>query len=328
MDKPKQTIELRLRPKTWDDYIGQSKVKANLRLILKAAEERGEPCDHLLFHGQAGLGKTTLAYIVGREMKANVKTTSGPALEKTGDIAAILTNIEPNEILFIDEVHRLSKPVEEVLYPALESRKLHLIVGKGPSARTLSLDLPPFSLIAATTKASLLSAPFRSRFGAIFKLDYYTKEDIEKIIERSAKLLGVAITNDAVKKLADASRFTPRVANRLLRRSRDWAQVNKRKEMDNEVVENTLNMLEIDHLGLEEVDRHLLEVIIKKFKGGPVGIRSLAAALSEEPGTIEDVYEPFLISQGLLQRTQSGRMATIDAYEHLGLAGSARSPLI
>lgn len=315
-----------MRPKTWNDYIGQSKVKANLRLILRAAVERGEPCDHLLFHGQAGLGKTTLAYIVGREMKANVKTTSGPALEKTGDIAAILTNIEPNEILFIDEVHRLSKPVEEVLYPALESRKLHLIVGKGPSARTLSLDLPPFSLIAATTKASLLSAPFRSRFGAIFKLDYYTKEDIEKIIERSAKLLGVAITNDAVKKLADASRFTPRVANRLLRRSRDWAQVNKRKEMDNEVVENTLNMLEIDHLGLEEVDRHLLEVIIKKFKGGPVGIRSLAAALNEEPGTIEDVYEPFLISQGLLQRTQSGRIATLDAYEHLKLAGTNKNP--
>lgn len=314
-----------MRPKTWNDYIGQSKVKANLRLILKAAEERGEPCDHLLFHGQAGLGKTTLAYIVGREMKANVKTTSGPALEKTGDIAAILTNIEPNEILFIDEVHRLSKPVEEVLYPALESRKLHLIVGKGPSARTLSLDLPPFSLIAATTKASLLSAPFRSRFGAIFKLDYYTKEDMEKIIERSAKLLGVAITNDAVKKLADASRFTPRVANRLLRRSRDWAQVNKRKEMDNEVVENTLNMLEIDHLGLEEVDRHLLEVIIKKFKGGPVGIRSLAAALNEDPGTIEDVYEPFLISQGLLQRTQSGRIATLDAYEHLKLADTNKN---
>lgn len=317
--KDDQTIDSILRPKSWRDYIGQDKVKINLQLIIKAAEERNEPCDHLLFYGQAGLGKTTLAYIIGREMKTNVRTTSGPALEKTGDIAAILTNIEPREILFIDEVHRLSKPVEEVLYPALESRKLHLVVGKGPSARTLSIDLPPFTLIAATTKANLLSAPLRSRFGAIFKLDYYTQEDIEKIIKRSAEILGVSITENAIKKLSGASRFTPRVANRLLRRSRDWAQVYKKNQIDERVVDETLNMLEVDELGLEEADRNLLRTVIKKFKGGPVGIRSLAAALNEDSGIIEDVYEPFLIRLGLLERTPNGRLATDLAYKHLNL---------
>lgn len=310
-------MELTLRPRVWNEYVGQDKVKSHLRLILKAAAERNETCDHLLFHGQAGLGKTTLAYIIGREMKANTKTTSGPALEKTGDIAAILTNIEPNEILFIDEIHRLSKPVEEVLYPALESRKLHLIVGRGPSARTLSIDLPPFTVVGATTKASLLSAPLRSRFGAIFKLDYYSKEDIEKIIKRSATILGVKMEENAVGKLAAASRFTPRVANRLLKRCRDWAQVYKKNEIDGRVVDETLNMLEVDSVGLEETDRNLLETIIRRFRGGPVGVRSLAAALNEEVGTIEDVYEPFLIRVGLLQRTQAGRIATEAAYKHL-----------
>ncbi len=310
-------IELVLRPKTWNTYIGQDKVKANIRLIINAAKERGEVCDHLLFYGQAGLGKTTLAYIIGREMETNIKTTSGPALEKTGDLAALLTNIEPNEILFIDEIHRLSSPVEEILYPALESRSLNLIVGRGPSARSLSIDLPPFTVIGATTKASLLSAPLRSRFGATFKLDYYKTEDIEKIIKQSANLLNVKITNSAVEHLARAARFTPRVANRLLKRCRDWAQVNKKDSINEEVVKNTLEMLEVDKLGLEASDRQLLTAIIENFNGGPVGVRSLAATLNEETGTIEDVYEPFLIQIGLLQRTPAGRVVTAATRKHL-----------
>lgn len=313
------TLELMLRPKVWGDYIGQKRIKAGLKLIIDAAKERKESCDHLLFYGPAGLGKTTLAYIVAREMNANIKTTSGPALEKTGDVAAILTNTEPHDILFIDEMHRLSSPVEEVLYPALESRKLHLVVGKGPSARTLSIDLPPFTVIGATTRASLLSSPLRSRFGAIFKLNYYDNEDIQKIIKRSAKLLGVNMEHRAVERLAETSRFTPRVANRLLKRCRDWAQINKKKEIDEEVVENTLSMLLIDHIGLEEMDRCLLETVITKFNGGPVGIKSLAAALNEEVGTIEEVYEPYLMRMGLLRRTSGGRTATASACKHLGL---------
>lgn len=312
-----ETLELILRPKTWSDYIGQENVKANLRLIIDAAKGRRESCDHLLFYGQAGLGKTTLAHIVAREMNALIKTTSGPALEKTGDIAAILTNLEPHEVLFIDEVHRISKPVEEVLYPALESRKLHIIVGRGPSARTLSIDLPPFTVIGATTRTSLLSAPLRSRFGATFRLKYYNLNDIERIITRSAKLIGVEVAPRAVKRLARASRFTPRVANRLLKRCRDWVQVHKKKKIDEDVVRQTLELLEIDDLGLEETDRHLLSTIIKRFGGGPVGVRSLAAAVNEDPGTVEEVFEPYLIRLGLLERTKSGRVATPTAHKHL-----------
>ena len=312
-----QLIEIALRPKNWDDYVGQEKTKENLKLIIKAAKQRKEPCDHLLFHGQAGLGKTTLAYIISREMNAKIRTTSGPALEKTGDMAAILTNIEPYEILFIDEVHRMNRAVEEVLYPALESRKLHLVVGKGPSAKTLSIDLPPFVVIAATTKTSLLSSPFRSRFGATFKLDYYTQKDIEKIIKRSAGILETSITNEAIKWLASASRFTPRTANRLLKRCRDWAQVHHNKKIDKDAVLKTLEMMEIDKIGLEETDRQLLKIIIDNFNGGPVGIQSLAAALNEERGTIEDVYEPFLMQIGFLKRTPNGRVATREAYKHL-----------
>ena len=312
-----QLIEIALRPKNWDDYVGQEKTKENLKLIIKAAKQRKEPCDHLLFHGQAGLGKTTLAYIISREMNAKIRTTSGPALEKTGDMAAILTNIEPYEILFIDEVHRMNRAVEEVLYPALESRKLHLVVGKGPSAKTLSIDLPPFVVIAATTKTSLLSSPFRSRFGATFKLDYYTQKDIEKIIKRSAGILETSITNEAIKWLASASRFTPRTANRLLKRCRDWAQVHHNKKIDKDTVSKTLEMMEIDKIGLEETDRQLLKIIIDNFNGGPVGIQSLAAALNEERGTIEDVYEPFLMQIGFLKRTPNGRVATREAYKHL-----------
>jgi len=314
-----QLLEIALRPTRWEDYIGQEKVKKNLKLMMEAAKQRNESCDHILFYGQAGLGKTTLAHLIAKEMSVNIKTTSGPMLEKAGDIAAILTNLEPKEILFIDEVHRINKLVEEVLYPALENRKLHLIIGKGPSARTISLDLPPFTLIAATTKINLLSGPFRSRFGATLKLDYYQIEDIEKIIKRSSQILGVNITDKAVNRLAKASRFTPRVANRLLKRCRDYSQVHNKKVIDEEVVTETLAMLEIDELGLENTDRRLLEIIIKKFNGGPVGLKTLAAALNEEAGTIEDVYEPFLMSLGFLNRTPNGRVVTAAAYKHLNL---------
>jgi Holliday junction DNA helicase RuvB len=315
--KEELNIEMLLRPAAWKDYVGQEKVKANLKLIIDAAKGRNETCDHILFYGQAGLGKTTLAYIVGKEMNMNVRSTSGPALEKAGDIAAVLSNLEPNEILFIDEIHRINKLVEEILYPALESRKLHIIVGKGPSAKTFSLDLPPFTVIGATTRINPLSAPLRSRFGATFRLDYYQPEDIEKIIERSARILGVKITKEAAKKLAWASRFTPRTANRLLKRTRDYAQVYKKVEIDEEAVRKTLEMLDIDEMGLEETDRELLRIIIKKFNGGPVGLKTLSAALNEEMETIEGVYEPFLMKLGLLHRSPLGRIATPLAYEHL-----------
>ncbi len=306
-----------LRPTRWEEYVGQDQIKRNLRLIIDAARERHEACDHLLLFGQAGLGKTTLAYLTGKEMGANLRTTSGPALEKAGDVAAILSNLEPHDILFIDEVHRINKIAEEILYPAMESRKLHLVVGKGPSARTFSLELPPFTIIAATTKMNLLSAPLRSRFGATFRLDYYSVEDIGRILGRSAKLLGVTATPDAIALLARVSRFTPRVANRLLKRSRDYAQVNRRNTIDGEVVTKTLELLEIDELGLEQADRHLLEIIIRKFNGGPVGLKTLAAGLNEEPGTVEDVFEPFLMKLGFLNRTSSGRVATEAAFRHL-----------
>ncbi len=308
-----------LRPQNFEEYVGQGKIKTNLRLIIEAAKGRSEACDHLLFYGQAGLGKTTLAYIIGREMNVNVRSTSGPAIEKAGDMAALLSNLEANEILFIDEVHRLNKLAEEILYPALESRKLHLIVGKGPSARTFTLDLPPFTVIGATTKVNMLSAPLRSRFGATFRLEYYQNEDIEKIIARSAKILGVAIAPEAAAALARASRFTPRIANRLLKRARDYAQVHERRAIDAEVVRATLEMLEIDDLGLDETDRELLRIIIQKFNGGPVGLKTLSAALNEEVETIEGVYEPFLMKLGLLNRTSLGRMTTPLAAEHLGL---------
>lgn len=308
-----------LRPTEWGDYIGQKKIKANLRLMMDAAKERNESCEHLLFYGQAGLGKTTLAYLIGKEMNAPVQSTSGPALEKAGDIAAILSNLEPHHILFIDEVHRMQKLAEEILYPAMESRKLPLIVGKGPSARMLTIDLPPFTILAATTKMNLLSAPLRSRFGATFRLEYYSSEEIGEIVKRSAKLLGITIDAGAIELLSGTSRFTPRIANRLLKRARDYAQIHKRGRIDVESVQETLRLLEIDELGLELTDRHLLEIIIKKFAGGPVGLKTLAAALNEEPGTIEDVFEPFLMKLGFLHRTPAGRTATSLAYKHLNL---------
>ena len=312
-------LELTLRPTVWADYVGQTKVKQNLRLIIDAAKQRREPCDHLLFYGGPGLGKTTLAYLIGRELGANVRPTSGPALEKAGDVAAILSNLEPGEILFIDEAHRVNKLVEEVLYPAMENRKLHLIVGKGPSARTLSLDLPPFTVVAATTKASLLSGPLRSRFGGTFRLDFYAVEDIGKGIKRSAKLLGVSIEPAATAMLAAAARFTPRTANRLLKRARDFAQVHGTGNITVPGVEETLALLDVDPLGLEHADRELLRVIIEKFGGGPVGLKALATTLNEDVGTVEDIYEPFLMQVGFLHRTPGGRVATHAAYEHLGI---------
>lgn len=316
---PDITIDLVLRPTSWSEYIGQEKAKRNLKIILDAAKKRKESCDHLLFYGQAGLGKTTLANLVAKELNANVKITSGPALEKMADLAAVLTGLEKGDVLFIDEAHRLNRTIEEVLYPAMESRKLHLMVGKGPAARSLTIDLPAFTLIAATTRADLLSGPLRSRFGASFKLDYYEINDIKAILLRSAELLKLNINEDGLEILAKASRFTPRVANRLLKRVRDYCEVKEISAINKDAAQKTLDMLEIDELGLEPHDRRLLEVIIKKFKGGPVGANSLAAALNDERGNIEELYEPYLISLGLLNRTPTGRVATEAAYKHLNL---------
>ena len=312
------SIDAILRPEKWADYVGQEKVKTNLRLMIDAAKKRKEAVDHVLLYGAAGLGKTTLACLLAKEMDVPMKSTTGPALEKAGDVAAILSNMEPYEILFIDEIHRVNTLVEEMLYPALESRKLHLVVGKGQSARTFSLDLPPFTLIGATTKVSVLSNPLRSRFGATFKLEYYRREDIESILTRNARVLGTSAEKGAIRVLAESARFTPRVANRLLKRSRDYAEVNGEGTITEDIARKTLDLLEVDRLGLERADRELLRTIIKKFGGGPVGIKSLSAALSEEIGTIEDVYEPFLMAQGLLERTSAGRVATAAARRHLG----------
>jgi Holliday junction DNA helicase RuvB len=312
-------LELTLRPTRWEEYVGQEKVKRNLRLIIDAAKKRNEAPDHLLFYGQAGLGKTTLAHLIGRETHARVHTTAGPALEKAGDIAAILSNLEPRDILFIDEAHRVNKLAEEILYPAMEARKLHLIMGKGPSARTFSLDLPPFTVIAATTRVNLLSAPLRSRFGGIFRLDYYQPQDIERILDRSANILGIPLTPGARTVLARAARFTPRTANRLLKRARDYAEIHGSGTIDEEAVNACLSMFEIDPLGLEEADRELLRILITKWNGGPVGVKTLATAMNEDPGTLEEVYEPFLMKIGFLHRTPAGRVATREAYEHLGI---------
>jgi len=310
-------IEVLLRPGSWEEYIGQEKIKKNLEIMLGAAKKRKEPCDHLLLYGQTGLGKTTLAHLIARELGANLKATSGPALEKIGDLAAALSSLEPNEVLFIDEIHRLNRMIEEVLYPALETRKLNLMVGKGPGARMFTLDLPPFTLIAATTRVHLLSAPLRSRFGAVLHFDYYTLPDIETIIKRSAKILGIPITPDAVKRFAMVSRATPRVANQLLKRARDYVEFHNERTIDDEVVSKTLALLEIDELGLTSADRRLLHVAITKFHGGPVGIDALAAALNEDRGTIEDVYEPYLMSINFISRTPAGRVVTQKAKEHL-----------
>ncbi len=312
-------LDLTLRPQGFDEYQGQEKIKENLRILIAAAKGRGEPIEHVLLCGPSGLGKTTLAHIIAKEMNVGIKVTSGPAIERVGDLGSILTNLSDGDILFIDEAHRLNKMIEEVLYPAMEDFKLDIVIGKGPSARTLQLDLPKFTLISATTRPGLISSPMRSRFGVTFRLDFYQREDIAKIIRRSAKILNIATDADAVDIIARSSRSTPRVANRLLKRVRDFAQVRGDGQITPSLAEQALAMLEIDHLGLEPVDRQILRLIIEKFDGGPVGLQALAAATHEEQDTIEDVYEPYLLQLGFIGRTPRGRMATRPAYEHVGV---------
>ena len=319
-DQKKENIFLdqSLRPKRWDEYIGQKQIKDNLQILLKAAEERNHPPEHLLFYGPPGLGKTTLAHLIAKETGRQIKITSGPAIEKVGDLASILTNLSPGDIIFIDEIHRLNKAVEEVLYPAMESGVLDIIIGKGPSARTLQLDLPPFTMVAATTRIALLSAPLRSRFsGGVHRLEFYNQGEIEEIIKRSANLLGVNPEKEALSEIAKRSRFTPRTANYLLKRCRDYSQVHK-KDLNEETVCKALEMLGIDKLGLSPSDRRVLQIIVEKFNGGPVGLNTIAAATSEEEETIGEVIEPYLIQMGLLERTSRGRIATPGAYGHLG----------
>ena len=312
-----ERIDVILRPKTWESYVGQERIKKSLRMMLTAAKKRNEPSDHLLFCGQAGLGKTTLATLAAREMNAGLKIINGPTVEKTGDLVAILSNLESGDIIFIDEAHRLPSQVEEVLYPAMEERKAHIIIGKGPGSRILSLDLPPFTLIAATTRTSLLSSALRSRFGATFRLEYYELDEIEEIIRRSAEILGVKIEPEAASVIAKTSRFTPRIANHLLKRCRDFAEVNNLRKIDSRVALKTLELLGIDEFGLEPFDRKFIGMILDKFSGGPVGLNALSAALGEEKDAIEEVYEPYLMKIGFLHRTPKGRVATKEAREHL-----------
>lgn len=321
MSAPEDTnLDATLRPHRWEEYIGQHSIKENLKILIQAAEKRSEPIEHLLFYGPAGLGKTTLAHLVAKETGASIRITSGPAIERVGDLASILTNLSPKDILFIDEIHRLNKLIEEVLYPAMESRSLDIIVGKGPSARVIQLELPPFTLIAATTRIALLSSPLRSRFaGGTFRLNFYEEADIKKIVGRSANLLGIPIEQEAVHEISQRSRFTPRVANRLLKRCRDYAEVKGNGIITASIAAEALKLLEVDSLGLETGDRRILEAIISKYGGGPVGVQTLAASTSEEPETIEEVHEPYLLQIGFIERTPRGRMATARAYEHLGL---------
>lgn len=313
-----------LRPKRLADFIGQAKVRENLGIFIEAARRRGEPLEHVMLYGCPGLGKTTLAHIIASETGGKIRVTSGPALERVGDIAAILTNLEPGDVLFIDEIHRMNRTIEEVLYPAMEEFALDIVIGKGPSARTVRLDLPRFTLIGATTRLSLLSAPLRDRFGATYHLDFYTPAELAAIVRRSSAILSVAVPDDASARIASRSRGTPRIANRLLKRVRDFAQVRLDGRIDAGAVDAALGMLDIDALGLDAVDRRILETIVTKFNGGPVGIQTLAAATSEEIETLEDVHEPYLLQLGFLQRTQRGRMATDPAYTHLGLPVPAR----
>ncbi|HRY91029.1 MAG TPA: Holliday junction branch migration DNA helicase RuvB [Candidatus Gracilibacteria bacterium] len=312
-------FEMTLRPRMLEEYIGQQEVKENLRVFIDAAKKRDEHLEHVLLHGPPGLGKTTLANIIAHEMGVNIKVTSGPALEKQGDVAAIITNLRDRDILFIDEIHRLKPAVEEVLYTAMEDFGLDLVIGKGPSARSMRLKLPKFTLIGATTKMSMLSSPLRDRFGCVFRLDFYDTESIMKIIVRSAKLLNATITEDAARRLANSCRQTPRIANRLLRRVRDFSTVKGKDVMDLEAVESALKALGVDEIGLDAHDRAILEVIINKFKGGPVGLNTVSAAVSEEENTVEDVYEPYLLKLGFLERTARGRIVTENGYKHLGI---------
>lgn len=308
-----------LRPASWDEYIGQEGIKTNLHILLTAAKNRNQTPEHILFYGPPGLGKTTLAHLIARETRAQMRMTSGPAIEKVGDLASILTNLSPGDILFIDEIHRLNKLIEEILYPAMESGVLDIIIGKGPSARTIQLELPPFTLIAATTRISLLSSPLRSRFsGGTFRLEFYTDEEIARIVSRSATILGVPLADDAAMEIASRSRFTPRTANYLLKRCRDFADV-RETTLDKRAVGDALTLLSVDTLGLTSADRAILRAIIEKFHGGPVGLKTVAAAIAEEESAIEEVHEPYLMRLGLLERTPRGRQVTAKAYEHLSI---------
>ena len=312
-------IENSLRPLSLDDYVGQNKVKSNLKVYIEAAKERGEALDHVLFYGPPGLGKTTLAGIIANEMGTHLKVTSGPAIEKPGEMAAILNNLAEGDVLFVDEIHRLNRQVEEVLYPAMEDYQIDVMIGKGATARSIRLELPKFTLVGATTRAGLLSAPLRDRFGVVNHLEYYTVKELETIIIRSANVLGVEIDSQGANELARRSRGTPRLANRLLKRVRDFAQIKYDGRITKEVADFALNLLEVDKLGLDQTDRQILMTMIQKFGGGPVGLETLAVSIGEDPGTLEDVYEPYLVQNGLILRTPRGRVASDEAYYHFGI---------
>ena len=322
--RPEETgFEINLRPLSLDDYIGQERLKENLRVFIEAARARNEPLDHVLLHGFPGLGKTTLAYIISQELTVNLKTTSGPVMERPGDLAAILTNLKPRDVLFIDEIHRLNHVVEELLYPAMEDFQLDLIIGQGPSARTIKLDLPHFTLVGATTRAGLLTPPLRDRFGVALRVEFYAPPELALIVTRSARILGIPIDDDGALEIARRSRGTPRVANRLLKRVRDYAQVRADGVITREVTDAALKMLGVDEKGFDKMDRRILLTVIEKFDGGPVGIDTISAAVGEERETLEDVYEPYLIQEGYLHRTPRGRVATRLAYEHFNLTPRA-----
>jgi Holliday junction DNA helicase RuvB len=327
LDKDEEKLDLTLRPKNLGDYIGQKKVKESLQVFIEAAKQRKEALEHVLIYGPPGLGKTTLANVISNELGVNIRCTSGPAIERTGDLASILTNINENDILFIDEIHRLGRNIEEVLYPAMEDYALDLIIGKGPSAKTLRLDIPKFTLIGATTRIGSISSPMRDRFGMIHHLDFYELDEINKIITRSADILGIKIDVKGAEEISRRSRGTPRIANRLLKRVRDYAQVKKGNHITELVAKEALDMLEVDKMGLDRTDRKMLLAIVNKFKGGPVGLSTLAASISEEKETIEEVYEPYLIQMGFLDRTARGRVATDLAYQHLDLKNVTRGLL-